>query len=244
MAKQPKLVLRESAVHDISRDWPAGRFVEMGAGTGYMARLFLDRGFTGACHDLGEDSRSMMRSNLAGYGDAAKVVDDIDSLPDGSFDYLFAFEVLEHIELDLEVLRHWVRKLRREGRILVSVPAHMRKFGRSDALVGHVRRYEREQLVQLLSSAGIGDLQVINYGFPITELTRRISNRIVRNDHSYDTLTAEQRSIRSAQGKPNAVNKVLSVVSGNVVRPFRVIQRWFYDFDLGDGLIASGVKTP
>ena len=49
MSKQPKLVLRESAVHDASRDWAPGRFVEMGAGTGYMTTLFLERGFTGAC---------------------------------------------------------------------------------------------------------------------------------------------------------------------------------------------------
>lgn len=129
MSKQPKLVLRESAVHDMSRDWPAGRFVEMGAGTGYISRLFLDRGFKGASHDLGDDSREMVRRNLAGYGDAMQVVDDADALPDASFDYLFAFEVLEHIENDLDVLRQWVRKLRPGGRILISVPAHCASSG-------------------------------------------------------------------------------------------------------------------
>lgn len=32
--KQPKLVLRESCVDDVSRAWPPGEFLEMGAGTG------------------------------------------------------------------------------------------------------------------------------------------------------------------------------------------------------------------
>jgi len=242
VSKQPKLVLRESAVFDMSRDWPPGRFVEMGAGTGYMSSLFLDRAFTGACHDLGADSREMIRRRLAGYANAVEVVDDVDQLPDAAFEYLFAFEVLEHIESDLDVLRQWVRKLRPGGRILVSVPAHMRKYGRSDELVGHVRRYERAELQSLLTQAGIGEVRIINYGFPITELTRRVSNRIVRKDHSYDALTPEQRSIRSAQGKPRAINRVLSLISGNVVKPFCVVQRWFYRFDLGDGLVASGVK--
>lgn len=59
MSKQPKLVLRESCVYDLSRDWAPGRFVEMGAGTGHMASLFLARGFSGVCHDLGPDSRAM-----------------------------------------------------------------------------------------------------------------------------------------------------------------------------------------
>ncbi len=48
MAKQPKLVLRESCVADMSRKWRPGLFAEMGAGTGGMTRLFLERGFNGA----------------------------------------------------------------------------------------------------------------------------------------------------------------------------------------------------
>lgn len=242
MSKQPKLVLRESAVFDISRDWPPGAFVEMGAGTGGMTRLFLERGFHGACHDLGDESRAMIRNNLAYAGDTIRVVDDIDALQDASFDYLFAFEVLEHVEADLDVLRLWAKKLRQGGRILVSVPAHQRKFGRSDELVGHIRRYERFQLRRLLEEAGIKDVSIINYGFPVTEFTRRLSNRMVRDDHSYDAMTPEQRSIRSAQAKPTAIKRALSLVSGNVVWPFRIAQRWFYQFDLGDGLVATGVK--
>lgn len=105
MKKQPKLILRESCVHDISKSWPPGRFVEMGAGTGHMTRIFLDRGFSGACHDLGDDSRQMMRENLAYAGERMIVVDELNTLPESSFDYLLAFEVLEHIEHDADVLR-------------------------------------------------------------------------------------------------------------------------------------------
>lgn len=242
MKKQPKLILRESCVYDISKSWPAGRFVEMGAGTGHMTRVFLDRGFSGACHDLGEDSRQMMRQNLASAGDSMQVVDHLTELPQSSFDYLLAFEVLEHIENDAAVLRDWVRHLKPGGRVLISVPAHQRKYGRSDELVGHVRRYEKAQLQSLLAGAGFEDIRIVNYGFPITELTRRLSNRIVRDDHSYEGLTPEQRSIRSAQAKPKAINRVLSMVSGNIFMPFRSVQRWFYGQDLGDGYVACGVK--
>jgi hypothetical protein len=125
----------------------------------------------------------------------------------------------------------------------VSVPAHAKKYGESDQLVGHVRRYERNELKALLEGAGISQIRLANYGFPITELTRRVSNRLVRNDRSYDGLTMAQRSIRSAQAKPRTIQRVLKLVSGNVVAPFCVVQRWFYDLDLGDGLVASGIKT-
>ena len=242
MKKHPKLILRESCVADTSRTWTPGRFVEMGAGTGYMSSLFLDRGFTGACHDLGEDSRQMIRKNLAFAGDRIHVVDNIAELVPASFDYLFAFEVLEHIDNDYDVLRDWMRYLKPGGRILVSVPAHQRKYGRSDEIVGHVRRYEKKELHDLLDKAGSSEIRIVNYGFPVTEATRRFSNWMIRNDRSYEGMTPQQRSIRSAQSKPKVINKVLAPFGDSLFAPFRIIQRWFYRRDWGDGYVASGVK--
>lgn len=241
-AKQPKLVLREACIDDASRNWVPGAFAEMGAGTGQMTRLFLDRGFHGACYDLGADSRRMTRDRLACYGERIDVVDDVNALVPASFDYLFAFEVLEHIEDDAAALTTWSRLVRPGGMALVSVPAHARKYGRSDELVGHVRRYEKQQLRALLEQAGFDDVRIVNYGFPITELTRTVSNWMVRADHSYDDLTPTERSILSAQAKPRAVKRLLSLFSGNLVLPFVIVQRWFYNKDLGDGYVATATR--
>lgn len=242
MKKQPKLILRESCVADVTTTWPAGRFIEMGAGTGHMTRIYLDRGFTGACHDIGHDSRQIMRRNLADAGKKILVVDELDELDAASFDYLFAFEVLEHVEDDMTTLRSWMHYLKPGGRIVLSVPAHARKFGKSDELVGHVRRYEKRALVALLSEAGAADINIVNYGYPVTELTRWFSNQLIRNDRSYDSLTQEQRSISSAQRKPAIINTMLSLLNGSFFIPFAALQRLFYSCDLGDGYVAWATK--
>ena len=242
MAKQPKLVLRESCIEDVSSKWPAGSFVEMGAGTGHMSRLFLARGFHGACHDLGEGSRRIMRANFANVSKQMRVVDELNELKPASFDYLFAFEVLEHIEEDAAVLAEWTRYLRPGGRILMSVPAHAAKFGRSDEIAGHCRRYERKGLQELLECAGYDQIRMVNYGFPITELTRIISNWMIRNDRSYDTVNQLERSVQSARARPEKIDRLLSVSGSRFVLPFCFIQRWFYAWDLGDGLVANAVK--
>ena len=241
--KQPKLILRESAIDDVIRDWTSGRFLEMGAGTGYMTRFLLDRGHTGAASDLGEDSRAMMRRNLVFAGDRIQVFDSMEQLLPASFDYLAAFEVLEHIEEDLAVLMEWATYLRPGGRAIFTVPAHQRKFGRSDELVGHVRRYEKRELMELLERAGFSQIRIINYGFPITELTRRLSNRIVAKDASYDNMNAQERSIRSAQAQPKRIARVLSWVDGRLFSPFCEVQRWFYHRDWGDGYVAHAIKA-
>jgi SAM-dependent methyltransferase len=241
--KQPKLVLREACVSDMTRDWAPGSFLEAGAGTGHMSSIFLHRGFTGVAHDLGDTSREIMRERFAADRARMRVVDQIDELPDHSFDYLLAFEVLEHIEDDVEVLASWARKLRSGGKVLISVPAHQRKYGRSDAMVGHVRRYERLQVHALLEAAGFRDIRLINYGWPVTELTRRVSNRLIAGrEDDFAGLSPEQRSVRSAQAQPRIIDRILRIAGGNVFVPFTWVQRLFYRFDLGDGIVACATR--
>jgi len=151
--------------------------------------------------------------------------------------------VLEHIEDDLAVLRDWASKVRPGGRVLISVPAHQRKFGVSDAMVGHVRRYERKQMRALLEDAGFEDVRIVNYGWPVTELTRRVSNRLVAGrEDDFSGLSAEQRSVRSAQAKPRVIDAVLRVIGGNLFVPFAWLQRLFYRYDLGDGIVATATR--
>jgi SAM-dependent methyltransferase len=140
--KQLKLVLRECCVADLTRGWPPGAFFEAGAGTGHMASLFLERGFTGVAHDLGETSPALMRDRFRGNGERMCVIDGLDEAQDGRFEHLLAFEVLEHIEEDAPALSAWARKLKSCGKVVISVPAHQRKYGPSDVVLRHVRHYE------------------------------------------------------------------------------------------------------
>jgi len=128
------------------------------------------------------------------------------------------------------------------GRILVSVPAHARKYGRCDEIVGHLRRYEKRELRNLLVGAGVEYNDLINYEFPLTEWTRPISNWLTRGDHGYEDMSPEQRSIRGAQARPQTVNRVPGLCSGHPVAPFVTAQRWLYGYDLGDGYAACGIK--
>ncbi|QQS55638.1 MAG: class I SAM-dependent methyltransferase [Candidatus Competibacteraceae bacterium] len=240
--RQPKLILRESCIEDITRTWIPSGFLEVGAGTGYMTRKFLESGFHGVCYDLGEESRNKLRQNLATFRARMDVVDDLCSLTPGSFDYLFAFEVLEHIEDDRAALRDWTQYLKPGGKILVTVPAHAKKFGKSDEIVGHVRRYERHELTDLLNATGYRDIHLVNYGFPLTEITRTVSNLLICRENAHLKLTSVERSTRSSFSRPQHIRNILRGLNEGIFSPFKVLQRVFYGKDWGDGLVATARK--
>jgi SAM-dependent methyltransferase len=241
--KQPKLVLRESCIFDLAGTWEPASFLETGAGTGKMTQLFLDRGFHGACYELGRRSREMLRQNLLPEGDRIRVVDDLAELTPESFDYLFSFEVLEHIENDESALAEWTRYLKQGGRLLISVPALMRKYGKSDEIVGHVRRYEKAELASMLERCGYSDIRITCYGFPLTEITRRVSNWLVKDEKAHEELSLEQRSTQSSFQRPRVIDRGVALFGGELVRPFCFIQRMFYRTDLGDGYVVCARKS-
>jgi SAM-dependent methyltransferase len=244
--KTPKFILRQACIDDVTRDWPPGSFVEPGAGTGTLTRGFLDRGFHGAVHDLTEETRNLLRTNLAGYGDRVQVVDSLGKLEPESADYLFSFEVLEHVPDDASALAEWARTLRRGGRLLVSTPAHQRKYGSADALVGHVRRYEKDRLTELLCGAGFMQVRVFNYGFPIGNLTRIAQttyDRVVRKAEIRSATPYEARSVESGVRTDRSVNTLGKLLNQRTLKPALAVQRRYYERERGDGWVATAVKA-
>ena len=241
-------MLRRDCVTRAISSWPAGRFLEVGAGTGALTQTFLARGFTGVCYDLGEANRQVLRRNLAGFGAAIEVVDSLTTLEPGTFDYVVAFEVLEHIDADAEALRSWARYLKPGGRIIVSVPAHMSKFNDEDRAVGHYRRYERLQLQRLFETAGCRDTRILSYGFPLAVLTRRGNQMLTRLASSRKPAggqaTPESLSIRSGVERSEVSLRLSGILTRRTLAPFIALQRAFFGTDLGDGYVAEALYAP
>lgn len=242
-SKTPKHLLRESCVKQMCRRWQPGEFIELGSGTGAMTRIFLEKNYRGICYDLGEENRKVARENLAKFGDAVKIIDSFEEIAAGKqFDYLFAFEVLEHIVNDLETLQQWSQYHRTSGRLIVSVPAHMRKYSKEDEAVGHIRRYEKDELIALLENAGYQNIHVANYGFPMGNITRLLSRRMQKQLAENKALTPEEKSIKSGVERSSAVNRLAFLFNPITLSPFSWLQSLFFQKDWGDGYVAWAEK--
>src|SRR6185503_10598123 len=71
-----------------------------------------------------------------------------------SFELVTALDVLEHLDDDVAGLREMRRVLRRDGRVLLFVPAFMFLWGVQDDVSNHRRRYTLPSLLKAVEAAG------------------------------------------------------------------------------------------
>jgi len=74
--------------------------------------------------------------------------------PDGSFDLVCAFDIIEHIDDDRQAFRELGRVAKDHATVIFSVPLHSASWSAFDALVGHVRRYEPDDLQAIIRDHG------------------------------------------------------------------------------------------
>ena len=151
---------------------PGRKVLNVGAGQGSFSRLLEARGYEVVSTDVSRAALDVLRSRVAGDVVAA----DMTALPfaNGQFDAVVAGEVIEHIEDDRAALSEAARVLDAEGVLALSVPAHPEWFGPSDRWAGHVRRYERDRLEDVIRDAGLTLVELRPWGFPVAAAYHRL----------------------------------------------------------------------
>lgn len=157
-----------------------------------------------------------------------------DDIPFSSemFDIIVLSDCLEHIEEDYLSLSNLRNLMKSEGSfLLITVPAFMWLWSYNDEFVHHKRRYNKEQLIALVESAGYHVEMCSYYNFwlfPVVWLIRKIKNLChIKKDDLQDVRT---RGI---------LNKVLEIVFAS--------ERWWlkrHSFPVGVSLIlvASPIR--
>ncbi len=137
------------AMWDTISTYSTGRTRLLEIGAGNRPRIPLAGSYF---LDLSETAMQMLRERdaicAAGRAEALP-------FPDGLFDLVCAFEIVEHVPDDSAVLTEIARVLKRGARFIFSVPLHMEYWSKYDELAGHVRRYDPAALESLLGTHGL-----------------------------------------------------------------------------------------
>jgi SAM-dependent methyltransferase len=84
--------------------------------------------------------------------------------PDRSFDLVCAFDIVEHIADDRQAFCELGRVAKDDATVMFSVPLHPARWSAFDALVGHVRRYDPDDLLDILGEHSFVLEQSVGFG--------------------------------------------------------------------------------
>lgn len=241
----PRYLLRRARVMRLAEPLAAGgKLLEIGPGAGVLLTEFAKRGFACEALDLSAEARELSSKVFAASGTPIRMRERASDDLQQQFDAIFAFEVLEHIEDDLDALRLWKSWLKPGGRLLLSVPAHMRLWTARDEWAGHVRRYERAALETVVRQAGF-ELETFEcYGFPLSNLSEFVSAPIfargIRSGGS--DAAADRRSNNDRSGIDRGADMKLyplvkSIPGKLAMRTAFFLQDRFLHTDLGSGYL-------
>lgn len=74
--------------------------------------------------------------------------------PDDAFDFVCAFDVVEHVEDHQKAISELVRVCKAGGKIFITVPAFMSLWSNHDVVNHHFRRYRKDQILNLFIPNG------------------------------------------------------------------------------------------
>jgi SAM-dependent methyltransferase len=153
-----------------------GPALDIGAAGGGNTRVLRDLGWTPVAMEYGPDG-----AEVAHERGLAAVRADARYLPlaDGSLSLVVAFDILEHIEEDDLAVAEIRRVLRRDGTLLIAVPADPRLWSDHDVAVDHVRRYTRETLSSVLQRGGFEIARMASWNVllrPVVAMRRKKSS--------------------------------------------------------------------
>jgi SAM-dependent methyltransferase len=143
---------------------PGERVLDLGCGAGAFLTALRDAGADPVGAEIAEAAAERARAT----GVEVRLVEPDGTLPfgHGEFDLVWCSEVLEHIP-DVAGALHEVRRvLKRDGRLLLTVPfnARLRSVLRFDAhfdpLGQHVRFFTRRSLARTLEATGFGPMAI------------------------------------------------------------------------------------
>lgn len=145
-----------------------GRIMEIGSGIGNISEQFIRNEQSIFLTDIRSNYCNYLRREF-GKNPNVLGIDQVDIVdPDfdqkyknliGTFDGIFALNVVEHIKDDQMAIINCKKLLKKGGRMVILVPAYQFLYNGFDVALEHYKRYNRKELKALFNGA---DMKITN----------------------------------------------------------------------------------
>ena len=162
---------------------PNAQILEIGCGTGHNFGMLGEFGEVDAL-ELDAEVRALAEQRL-GRSVMSTPLPQLADVVDAHYDFIGAFDVIEHIDDDHAAVASISAKLKPGGKFVMTVPAHPWMWSAHDVVNHHKRRYSKRSLKRLIEASPL-TLTSIGYFnsllFPAA-VTERLSSRLLGRDN-------------------------------------------------------------
>ena len=140
--------------------------------------------------ELDDEAREIARRKMPVDVKTGMLPDKIPFAP-RTFDVVVAFDVIEHVEKDVESLARLREQLVPGGRLVMTVPAFPWLWSKHDDTHHHYRRYTRRHLEQILNQAGLRPVKLSYFNtllFPLIVAVRFLKKLSGAQDSADDAM--------------------------------------------------------
>jgi SAM-dependent methyltransferase len=141
-----------------------GKILEVGSGIGNISIFFLEHGSRITISDIRQNYREELKSKFSSYNNLEGVI-DLDIVAEnfeskyehliGKYDTVFSLNVLEHIKDDLLAIKNYRSLLKKNGTLIILVPAQKFLYNSLDKELFHFKRYKKNELIELYQKQNI-----------------------------------------------------------------------------------------
>jgi SAM-dependent methyltransferase len=164
--------------------------LEIGCGTGHNLAMLSEFGSVSAL-EVDPEARKVAEGRL-GKAVLSAPLPELAGVPEGHFDLVGSFDVIEHIEDDHAAVSAIARRLKPGGKFVATVPAHQWMWSAHDVVNHHHRRYSLKGFRALIEASPLR-LERIGYFnsllFPVA-VAERMASKIRGKDDSDLALPA------------------------------------------------------
>ena len=137
--------------------------LDVGCGTGSNLKILRSGGLKAIGLDRSIYALSLTQNKIT----SPLINADLNYLPvrPGSIGLIVAMDILEHLNDDISGIRSIYQALKKEGLLILSVPAFRSLWGIQDEVTGHKRRYSRQEMVKKLRQEGFEIIESSYFNF-------------------------------------------------------------------------------
>lgn len=226
-------------------------FLEVGCGGGPISKLLCEEGMQGVGVDFSAEAIEVAKKNLAPFiasGQYRLVHGDVFDLPDdfAKVDLAVSYMVMEHVEDDVGFIQKISKYVQPGGSIILGVPGRRDCWSIEDETVGHLRRYDRGDLLSVMSRANLNQVDVWSVAVPTANMLFKLGAWLVSRSKEVEKIGQSQREqtessgIRDIPWKTVFPSWVRIILNRVTLWPLFVIQRLFYRTGLGVTMMGMG----